>query len=294
MTRRPAQRILTLVKGSHESIRSVPIERFRAGVREPSTDWTTVEEPLEIRAGGHTLGITMRTPGHDFELTAGFLLAEAVVSRPEEISRIEYCRDVRSPEEEGNVVLARTTVPAPNLDSARRLLLTTSSCGLCGKGSIESVHRKFPPLSAAAPVEPEVLCGLPERLRRGQTTFGQTGGLHAAGIFTLSGEPRIVREDVGRHNAVDKAIGRLFLDGLVPLWEAILLVSGRASFEIVQKALAAAIPVVAAVSAPSSLAVELARESNMTLVGFLRDGGFNLYSGNARVAPAASARATAG
>lgn len=277
-----------------EAIRSFQIERYRAGIREPATDRTTVEEPLEIRVGGQTLGVTMRTPGHDFELTAGFLMAEGIVSRPEEIVRMEHCREVRSPEEEGNVVIARITAPLQSLDSARRLLLTTSSCGLCGKGSIEAIHRKFPPVPAAAPVTPEVLVALPDRLRRGQTAFGQTGGLHAAGIFTLSGELRIVREDVGRHNAVDKAIGRLFLDGRVPLSDAILLVSGRASFEIVQKALAASLPVVAAVSAPSSLAVELARESNMTLVGFLRDGGLNLYSGSLAAAPGASAPAAAG
>ncbi|MGH9316549.1 MAG: formate dehydrogenase accessory sulfurtransferase FdhD [Thermoanaerobaculia bacterium] len=282
------------MKGSPEAIRSFQIERYRAGTRDRATDRTTVEEPLEIRAGGQTLCVTMRTPGHDFELAAGFLLAEGIVSRPQEIVRIEHCRDVRSPEEEGNVVLARVTASLSSLESARRLLLTTSSCGLCGKGSIEAIHRRFTPVPTTAPVAPEVLVALPGRLRRGQTTFDQTGGLHAAAIFTRSGRLRILREDVGRHNAVDKAIGRLFLDGRVPLSDAILLVSGRASFEIVQKALAASVPVVAAVSAPSSLAVELARESNMTLVGFLREGGLNLYSGTLAAAPGVNAPAATG
>jgi FdhD protein len=282
------------MKEFSDSIRSFRIDRYRAGIREPATDRTTVEEPLEIRVAGQTLGVTMRTPGHDLELAAGFLLAEGIVSRPEEIVRIEHCREVRSPEEEGNVVIARVTASLQSLDSARRLLLTTSSCGLCGKGSIEAIHRRFPRLPATGPVNPDVLLALPDRLRGSQKAFGQTGGLHAAGIFTLSGELRVAREDVGRHNAVDKTIGRLFLDGLVPLADAILLVSGRASFEIVQKALAASVPIVAAVSAPSSLAVELARESNMTLVGFLRDGGLNLYAGNLAAAPGASAPGAAG
>ena len=277
-----------------ETIRSFGIERLRDGTRRTATDATAVEEPLEIRAGGRTLAVTMRTPGHDFELAAGFLLAEGIASRPEEIVRLEHCRQVRSPEEEGNIVLARVTAPEAVLEQARRLILTTSSCGLCGKGSIESIHRRFPPIPAGGEVRAEVLDRLPEVLLRAQTTFGRTGGLHGAGVFTAGGDLVAAREDVGRHNAVDKAIGRIFLDGGVPLSNAILLVSGRASFEIVQKALAAGIPVVAAVSAPSSLAVQLARESNMTLAGFLRPGGFNLYSGGERVVSAAGARAGAG
>jgi FdhD protein len=264
-------------------VRSCRISRFRDSVAEDRMDAVTVEEPLEIRVGGVVIAVTMRTPGHDFELAAGFLVAEGIVGEPGEIERIEHCRETASPEEEGNVLLVRTAAPAPALDRARRLHLTTSSCGLCGKGSIEAVMRKFPAVASRARVDPVVLAALPERLRAGQTSFGQTGGLHAAGIFALTGEPLVIREDVGRHNAVDKAIGRLFLDGRLPLSESLLFVSGRASFEIVQKAVAAGVPAVAAVSAPSSLAVELARESNVLLAGFLRDGGFNLYSGEGRL-----------
>ncbi len=271
-------------------VRSYRISRIRESGAQVRLDCVTVEEPLEIRVGSETLAVTMRTPGHDFELAAGFLAAEGIVTRPEEIVRIEYCRETASPEEEGNVLLVWTTAPAASLDRARRLYLTSSSCGLCGKGSIEAVLRRFPPVSSAARVASAVLTGLPRRLIAEQTTFDQTGGLHAAGVFTLEGEPLAVREDVGRHNAVDKAIGRLFLDGRVPLSETILLVSGRASFEIVQKAVAAGIPAVAAVSAPSSLAVELARESSVLLAGFLRDGSFNLYAGEDRVSPPGSAR----
>jgi FdhD protein len=252
-------------------------------------DSVTVEEPLEIRVGRETLAVTMRTPGHDFELAAGFLCSEGLVSGPEAIVRMEHCRDVASPEEEGNVLLVHTTEPLV-LDRARRLHLTTSSCGLCGKASIESVRRRFPPVRSDARVEASVLASLPERLRPGQPTFDQTGGLHAAGVFDLRGEPLAIREDVGRHNAADKAIGRLFLDGLVPLENAILLVSGRASFEIVQKAVAAGIPAVAAVSAPSSLAIDLARESGLLLAAFARGGSFNLYAGENRVVPLAGAR----
>jgi FdhD protein len=267
------------MSGESALVRGYPIERIGRDGRKSDVDRVTIEEPLEIRVGADTLAVTMRTPGNDFELAAGFLVAEGIVSRREEIVRIEHCREVRSPEEEGNVVVGRTTTPATGaMERARRLLLTTSSCGLCGKGSIEALHGSFPPISADAKVDAAVLGRLPDRLRGAQAAFEESGGLHGAGIFTLAGEPEVVREDVGRHNAVDKAIGTLFLAGRLPLGESILLVSGRASFEIVQKALAARVPVVAAVSAPSSLAIDLARDSGITLVAFLRPGGFNVYS----------------
>lgn len=272
-------------------VRGYPIERVDRGVRKSGVDSVSIEEPLEIRVGGETLAVTMRTPGNDFELAAGFLAAEGIVSRREEIVRIEHCREVRSPEEEGNVVVVRTTAPATGaLDRARRLLLTTSSCGLCGKGSIEALHGSFPPVSSEATLDEGVLAALPDRLRREQSAFRESGGLHGAGVFSLSGDVEVVREDVGRHNAVDKAIGALLLAGRVPLTDSILLVSGRASFEIVQKALAARIPFVVAVSAPSSLAIDLARESAITLVAFLRPGGFNVYSRGDRVGRPAAAR----
>jgi FdhD protein len=275
---------------SDEAVHAERVTRYQDGRLTPREDRVTVEEPLEIRIGGQTMAVTMRTPGHDHDLAAGWLVTEGVVSRPEEIVRIEHCRETRSPEEEGNVVLVRTTAQAgEHLDRARRLLLTSSSCGLCGKGSIESIRGQFPAVVSDAVVTAGVLLSLPDRLRSEQTTFGQTGGLHGAGVFTLSGRLIAAREDVGRHNAVDKVIGRLFREGQLPLSDSILCVSGRASFEIVQKALAAGVPIVAAVSAPSTLAVDLARSSGITLVGFLREKGFNLYSGEARVDATSSA-----
>ncbi len=273
------------------AVRGASILRFGPGPAERREDRVSVEEPLEIRVGGQTLAVTMRTPGHDFELAAGWLVAEGIVRRPEEIVRIEHCREVRSAEEEGNVVIVRTTEPAgASLDRARRILLTSSSCGLCGKGSIESLRGQFPPVVSGARTDPAVLLRLPAALRQAQANFAETGGLHAAGVFSLAGELLACREDVGRHNAVDKVVGLLFRGGRLPLTESILAVSGRASFEIVQKALAASIPIVAAVSAPSSLAIDLARESGIALAGFLREGGFNLYSGEERLSGSATAR----
>jgi FdhD protein len=278
------------MKPNVPGVRRVPIVRME-GTPLRREDRVSVEEPLEIRVGAETLAVTMRTPGEDFDLAAGWLLAEGIVRRPEEIVRMEHCREVRSPEEEGNVVIVRTTEPASaSLDRARRLLLTSSSCGLCGKGSIESLRGHFPPVTSDAVVDPAVLRRLPETLRSAQANFAETGGLHAAGVFSLEGDLLAAREDIGRHNAVDKAIGALFREGRVPLERTVLTVSGRVSFEIVQKALAAAIPIVAAVSAPSSLAIDLAGESGMALVGFLRNGGFNVYSGAERLSGLETAR----
>jgi FdhD protein len=277
-----------------DSVRATRILRVGLDGAVSREDRVTVEEPLEIRVGAETLAVTMRTPGDDFDLAAGWLVAEGIVRSPGEIVRMEHCREVRSPEEEGNVVIVRATVPAGDaLDRARRLLLTSSSCGLCGKGSIEAIHGKFPPVASDARVTAEVLRSLPETLRRSQTAFGETGGLHAAGVFDLAGTLLLSREDIGRHNAVDKVVGRLFRDGRLPLSQTILLVSGRASFEIVQKAVAAGIPIVAAVSAPSSLAIDLAREARVALAGFLRGGGFNLYSEESRLAIPSPASAPA-
>ena len=275
-----------------DPVRGERVLRYEDGTARAREDRVTVEEPLEIRVGAQTLAVTMRTPGHDFDLAAGWLLTEGIVHRPEEIVRLEHCREVRSPEEEGNVVIVRATAPSGDaLDRARRILLTSSSCGLCGKGSIESVRGRFPPVASDARVSAEVLRGLPEKLRSGQAAFAETGGLHGAGVFDLDGTLLATREDVGRHNAVDKVIGHLFRAGPRAALGTVLLVSGRASFEIVQKAVAAGIPIVAAVSAPSSLAIDLARESRVALVGFLRDGGFNLYSEEERLALPAPARA---
>jgi FdhD protein len=288
------ERILTReerMKERTDVTRRYRVARVDRGSERSELDRVTVEEPLEIRVGAQTIAVTMRTPGNDTELAAGFLATEGIVSKREDIERIEYCREVRSPEEEGNVILVRTSTPAIGaIDRARRILLTTSSCGLCGKGSIEAVRGTFPPIASSATLDPAVLEALPDRLRTAQSTFRETGGLHAAGIFTLEGVAEAVCEDVGRHNAVDKAIGKLFLAGRLPLSSSVLLVSGRASFEIAQKALAAGIPIVAAVSAPSSLAVDLARDSGMTLVGFLRGPTFNVYCGGERLARPVSGR----
>jgi FdhD protein len=254
------------------------IRRKADGGLEYQPDDLTVEEPLEIRVGGKSLATTMRTPGHDEELAAGFLVSEAMVRRREEIASTSMG--------EKNAVNVRL---APGLKlklgPARRFGTISSSCGICGKQSIEAIRQNFSPIATPNNVRIDIktLLQLPDLLKKQQGDFARTGGIHAAGIFDLNGQPEIVREDIGRHNAVDKVIGRAFLDGRLPLDRHILLVSGRASFEIVQKALAGGIPIVAAVSAPSSLAVEFARANNQTVIGFLRPPSFNIYSHVERV-----------
>ena len=235
------------------------------------------EEPLEIRVKGQAVAITMRTPGHDAELAAGFLLTEGVIRDRSAVVEISHCRSGNAPENTLNVFLA----PRTGVDFKRltRHVFASSSCGLCGKASIEAVHQHFAPATEAPAVSAEILSALPEKMRRAQKTFARTGGLHAAAIFNLQRELLVCREDIGRHNAVDKVIGWALLKNRLPLSAHILLVSGRASFEIMQKALAARVPVVAAVSAPSSLAVEFARESGQVLVGFLRGKTMNVYAG---------------
>jgi FdhD protein len=248
------------------------IRRKDDGSLEYLGDELTIEEPLEIRIGGKTLATTMRTPGHDEELAAGFLLSEAIVRDRGQIAKISADRD-------NFVIVDLVADMEVKLNSAQRFGTISSSCGVCGKTSIDAIRQNFPAIkSSNVRVEIETLLSLPEKLRKAQSDFARTGGIHAAGIFDVNGELRIVREDIGRHNAVDKAIGRAFLDGSAPLDRHLLLVSGRASFEIVQKALAAGIPIVAAVSAPSTLAVDFARENNQTLIGFLRPPNFNAYS----------------
>jgi formate dehydrogenase family accessory protein FdhD len=253
--------------GSHKVIR-----RKRDGELEYLPDDLTVEEPLEIRVGRKTLATTMRTPGYDEELAAGFLVSEAVIHKREELAEISVVHS--------NVVIVNlATAMKLKLNSMQRFGTISSSCGLCGKTSIEAIRQNFPPIrSKKIRIDIETLLSLPEKLRDAQSDFARTGGIHAAGIFDTDGGLKIIREDIGRHNALDKAIGRALLDGSLPLDGHLLLVSGRASFEIVQKALAAGIPIVAAVSAPSTLAVNFARESNQTLIGFLRPPSFNIYS----------------
>jgi FdhD protein len=253
--------------------------RLREGHVSRVPDTLATEEPLEIRLGGKQVAVTMRTPGHDAELAVGFLIGEGIV-RAGDIAQAVECR---SEEGDGGVVdvrLAPGTSPAAGW---QRNFYATSSCGVCGKASIEAVRVAAPAVPDGAAIQASILSGLPERLRSAQRVFDRTGGLHAAGVFASGGELEVLREDVGRHNAVDKVVGRSALDGRLPLHGSVLLVSGRTSFEVLQKALVAGIPVVAAVSAPSSLAVRLAREANMTLVGFLRPGGFNVYAGPERI-----------
>jgi FdhD protein len=247
------------------------IRHRQDGTLEYQRDELTIEEPLEIRVGDKTVATTMRTPGHDDELAAGFLVTEAIIRASGDIAKISRRENVAT-------IRLRAGVK-PKLSSAQRFGTISSSCGLCGKESIDAIRQNFAPITSNDfRIDIAVLLSLPEKLRANQSDFARTGGIHAAGVFDSKGASLIVREDIGRHNAVDKAIGRAFLDRKLPLDRHLLLVSGRASFEIMQKALAAGIPIVASVSAPSSLAMEFARVSNQTLVGFLRPPSFNIYS----------------
>ena len=246
-----------------------------------------VEEPLEIRVNGVPLTVTMRTPGSDVELAQGFLLTEGLIARRDDILSVRYCRGAN---EEGvnsynvlDVTLA-PDVPAPDVDPTRNFY-TTSSCGVCGKASLEAVRliSKHCPGDDPSMVSAETLSTLPAKLRDGQKVFAATGGLHGAALFASDGTPLVVREDIGRHNAVDKVVGWALEQRRIPLSGTVLLVSGRASFELTQKAVMAGIPVLAAVSAPSSLAVDLASQSGLTLVAFLRGDSMNIYTRPDRV-----------
>lgn len=241
------------------------------------------EEPLEIRVQGRCLVVTMRTPGHDEELAAGYLFSEGLVQERRQILELARCR--QASDADGANIMNGFLAPGTEIDFERlaRHAQATSSCGVCGKASIDSVHQHFPPITANFVMDAGVLIALPDRLRAAQLTFERTGGLHAAGLFNAAGELLVAREDVGRHNAVDKVIGRGLLDGDLPWDRHALVVSGRVSFEIMQKALAAGIPIIAAISAPSSLAVEFALESGQTLVGFLRGTSMNVYASSHRI-----------
>jgi FdhD protein len=265
-------------------------------VATPSTstrpDTLTVEEPLELRVNGTPLTVTMRTPGHDIELVHGFLMAEGLIRSVEDIALARYCEGAVVSGESGfdentynviDVTLA-AGVAAPDA-SATRAFFTNSSCGVCGKASIEQLRAQSAFDVRSDPVElaAKVVVELPDALRREQRSFDKTGGLHAAGLATADGELLVVREDVGRHNAVDKVVGWALQNGRVPAAGCVLVVSGRASFELVQKAIMAGIPALAAVSAPSSLAVECADDAGMTLLGFVRDARLNVYAGGHRI-----------
>ncbi|MEW2114076.1 formate dehydrogenase accessory sulfurtransferase FdhD [Streptomyces sp. NPDC005474] len=266
--------------------------RVRDGAVSARPDTLVAEEPMEIRLNGKPIAITMRTPGDDFALAVGFLVSEGVLAEQRELRNIVYCAGATADGSNTyNVVDVSTAadVVLPDI-TLERNVYTTSSCGLCGKASLDAVRTTArwaiddgadaPPVRLA----PELLASLPDRLRASQQVFDRTGGLHAAALFTEEGELLDIREDVGRHNAVDKLVGRALQNGDLPLSRTILLVSGRASFELAQKAVMAGIPVLAAVSAPSSLAVDLAAESGLTLVGFLRGANMNVYAGEDRIA----------
>lgn len=261
--------------------------RIRDGVVDQRPDTLAAEEPMEIRVGGRALTITMRTPGDDFDLAVGFLVSEGVVREASDVVAARYCAGAT---DDGtntyNVVDVALDPSLPPLDvSLERNFYTTSSCGLCGKASLDAVRTASTWSVAEDPLRltPALLAALPERLREAQRVFDRTGGLHAAALFAADGELVVVREDVGRHNAVDKVVGHAVRNGMLPLRESILMVSGRASFELVQKAVMAGIPALAAVSAPSSLAADLADENGMTLVGFLRGSSMNVYAGAGRI-----------
>jgi FdhD protein len=277
-------------------VATIPIQRIVGDVRLDFIDEIAVEEPLEVRlaylgADGpeqRKLSITMRTPGHDEELAVGFLWTEGILHSPGDLREVRPQPSGTHPSCPANAVQVtlqdRVSVLLPRLE---RNFYTTSSCGVCGKASIAALRtqRPFPAADAGSPpfFPAALLHQLPERLRAAQEVFAATGGLHASALFDGAGQCVLLREDVGRHNALDKVIGRALMDGLLPLREHLLLVSGRASFELVQKASMAGLPCLAAVGAPSSLAVELAREAGMTLVGWLRDGRFNVYTGAWRI-----------
>jgi FdhD protein len=263
----------------------------RAGRTDQRADLLAVEEPLGIRVDGSALAMTMRTPGDDVELAAGFLVSEAVVRSLDDIAEIKLCDGTSCGHTEhaagelGNIADVRLAPGIAVTPGARRNFMTTSACGVCGKTSIEDI-RVLPhaPLTHdRTRFDPAVLAALPGRLREAQRVFSSTGGLHAAGLFSAAGELIVVREDVGRHNAVDKIVGWALLNDKLPLAGCVLLVSGRASFELVQKAVLAGIPLLAAVSAPSSLAADLAEEAGLTLVGFLRGPSMNVYTGARRL-----------
>jgi len=248
---------------------------------ERASDLVAAEEPLEIRLDGAQVAVTMRTPcpGQDAELAAGFLVTEAIVDAGD-IAGVSECR---TGTEDGGIVDVRLRPGASARGGWQRSFYATSSCGICGKASIDAVRLAAAPVADGPPIERAVIASLPATLRPAQRVFERTGGLHAAALFDTDGRLESLREDVGRHNAVDKLVGGAAMDGSLPLASSVLVVSGRVSFEIVQKAVMAGIPVVAAVSAPSSLAVRLAAESNLTLIGFLREGAFNVYAGAERI-----------
>lgn len=281
------------------TVSNANIIQYQKSDRTEKSDLLAMEEPLEIRIGfgpqdgreQKSLSVTMRTPGHDFELAIGFLFTEGILQSYSQVESIKYCADVGRQEEKENVVRVELN-PEVKLDfqKLQRNFYTTSSCGVCGKSSIEAIQLQCEVLPFNWILNADFVHALPDKLRAAQRVFDYTGGLHASGLFDLKGNLVWLREDVGRHNALDKIIGAMLIRQEIPLSNYVLLVSGRVSFELVQKAAAAGIPVLAAIGAPTSLAVDLAKTCNMTVLGFIREGRFNIYSGEQRVEqPGASA-----
>jgi len=265
---------------------NVHVVALNEGVRSERTDTLAAEEPLEIRVQGpgqeqRSVAVTMRTPGGDFELAVGFLFTEGLIV-PGDVSRVAYCDNLPGEDQQYNVVSVTLSRPF-DFEQMKRNFYATSSCGVCGKAALDDIEVRCAPVAEGTRVTTATLIGLPDGLRKAQKVFERTGGLHAAGLFTPEGKLVSIREDVGRHNAVDKVIGEQVLGGRVPLADHVLQVSGRLSFEIVQKAAVAGIPIVSAVSAPSSLAVEAGARFGMTLVGFVRDGRLNVYTHPERI-----------
>jgi len=270
-----------------QSAKSTHVTEWDEGRRRSVLDELAVEEPLEIRVNGQSVGVTMRTPGDDFDLAIGFLLTEGIVTGRGDVERIGYGED-ESGQTTGNRVDV-TLSAAVSFDASHleRRAVANSSCGICGRASIDAVRaRDLVAPNPAFSIDADLLIALPAVLRSSQRVFGRTGGLHAAALFDAKGAAFAICEDIGRHNAVDKVIGRALLADALPLSTSVLVVSGRGGFEIIQKALVAGVPIVASVSAPSSLAVQLAREFNLTLIGFLRARRFIVYSGEQRLRPA--------
>lgn len=269
-----------------ESVRRVPVRRVSRGRRASGEDAVAVEEPLEVRLHGTSFAVIMRTPGADRDLAAGFLLAEGVITSAADIGAVEHCRHPAHPELHNVVDVFVTAAARPAVERhlrERRNVPASSSCGLCGRVTIESLECRAAPLSIEWRLAQAAAGRMPEWLRARQRLFEDTGGLHAAGLFQPDGECLAFAEDVGRHNAVDKVVGRMLMEERLPASRAALAVSGRTSFEIVQKAWIAGVPVVCAVSAPSSLAIDLAATAGITLIGFARDGGFNVYAHGERL-----------
>jgi FdhD protein len=264
----------------------VHVVAMNEGVRSERTDTLAAEEPLEIRVQGpgqelRSVAVTMRTPGGDFELAVGFLFTEGLIT-PADVSRVAYCDTLPGEDQQYNIVSVTVNRPF-DFDRLKRNFYATSSCGVCGKAALDDIEVRCAPVAEGTRVAADMLLALPMALRKAQKVFDRTGGLHAAGLFSANGELVSVREDVGRHNAVDKVIGEQVLAVHVPLADHVLQVSGRLSFEIVQKAAVAGVPVLSAVGAPSSLALDAAERLGVTVIGFVRDGGCNVYTHPDRV-----------